>query len=93
MLSDFKFDVLKIDKDFFHNQSTTEREKIVISSIAEMAEKLGMELICEGVETETQADFLESVGCHRAQGFLFSRPLPVGEFLRLVYNVDFKKPQ
>lgn len=93
MLSDFKFDVLKIDKDFFHNQSTTEREKIVISSIAEMAEKLGMELICEGVETETQADFLESVGCHHAQGFLFSRPLPVGEFLRLVYNVDFKKPQ
>lgn len=80
LLSDLPFNVLKIDKDFFHSKITTIREKIVISSIVEMASKLQMDIICEGVETKEQADFLKSIGCFMAQGYLYDKPLPLSEF-------------
>ncbi|MBE5960448.1 MAG: EAL domain-containing protein [Lachnospiraceae bacterium] len=80
LLSDLPFDVLKIDKDFFHSKTATKREKIVISSIVEMASKLHMDVICEGVETREQSDFLKSIGCYMAQGYLYDKPLPLSEF-------------
>ena len=75
LLCDLPFNVLKIDKDFFHSKATTNRERIVISSTVQMAHQLDMEVICEGVETEEQADFLKSIGCNMAQGYLFSKPM------------------
>jgi sensor c-di-GMP phosphodiesterase-like protein len=47
-----------------------------------MAHKLGLKVIAEGVETETQAAFLLKEGCEEAQGFLYSKPLPADEFAR-----------
>jgi EAL domain-containing protein (putative c-di-GMP-specific phosphodiesterase class I) len=41
---------------------------------------LGLDVIAEGVETEGQRQFLESIGCHHFQGYLFSKPLPVADF-------------
>lgn len=86
MLSDLEFNVLKIDKDFFHSKTTTKRERIVISSIVIMASELGMDVICEGVETEDQAEFLKNIGCYMAQGYLFSKPIPEKEFLSRYYS-------
>jgi EAL domain-containing protein (putative c-di-GMP-specific phosphodiesterase class I) len=49
-----------------------------------MAHGLGIDLVAEGVENDYQADYLESLGCHTMQGFLFSKPLKVDEFLNRV---------
>ena len=49
-----------------------------------MARNLGLNVIAEGVETEAQRDFLFANGCRVYQGFLFSRPVPVAEFEKLL---------
>jgi EAL domain-containing protein (putative c-di-GMP-specific phosphodiesterase class I) len=49
-----------------------------------MAHGLGINLVAEGVENNHQAEYLENLGCHIMQGFLFSKPLKVEEFLRRV---------
>ncbi|MDD1619662.1 MAG: EAL domain-containing protein [Methylococcaceae bacterium] len=49
-----------------------------------MARNLGIEVIAEGVETEAQRAFLEQHGCSACQGYLFSEPVPIEEFVRLV---------
>lgn len=80
LLSSLPFNVLKIDKDFFHSKTTTERERIVISNIVRMASELEIDVICEGVETEEQAQFLLGIGCNRAQGYLYSKPVSKAAF-------------
>lgn len=80
LLCDLPFKVLKIDKDFFHSKTTTQRERIVISNIVRMAHELDMEIICEGVETYEQAMFLQSIGCYMAQGYYYDRPMSIVDF-------------
>lgn len=87
LLSDLPFNMLKIDKDFFHTKTTNERERIVISNIVRMAYELQMDVICEGVETEEQAQFLTTIGCNMAQGFLYSKPISCDDFLSTYYAV------
>ena len=75
------FDILKLDKNFFRTESTTLKERIVVSNIVNMARELKMEIISEGVETEDQATFLKSIGCEFAQGYLFAKPMPANEYI------------
>lgn len=75
------FDILKLDKNFFRTGATTTKEKIVISNIVNMARELKIEIISEGVETIEQADFLRSIGCEYAQGYLFSKPMSSEVFI------------
>lgn len=60
------------------------REKIVIGSIMDMTEELGVVVVAEGVETKEQARFLRDAGCSIGQGFLFDRPMPASEFEKLL---------
>ena len=76
LLRELPFDVLKLDKDFFQKGTTTPRERIIIEYIVKMALDLKMEIISEGVETQEQADFLRSINCPIAQGYLYEKPLP-----------------
>jgi diguanylate cyclase (GGDEF)-like protein len=80
LLCDLPFKILKIDKDFFHSKTTHRKERIVISNIVRMAHELDMEVICEGVETKEQAQFLQSIGCFMAQGYYYDKPLPLDIF-------------
>lgn len=80
LLKDLPVDILKIDSEFFRSNSDKKREKIIIESIVEMSKKLGITVLTEGVETEEQSVFLESIGCDLAQGFLFAKPMPMEEF-------------
>ena len=76
VLKDFSLDGLKIDMEMIKSVDN-QRANIIISAVIEMAKKLGIPALSKGVETFEQLDFLKSVGCDLAQGFLFGRPEPI----------------
>lgn len=78
------FDVLKIDRSFFTSSMESQRGKKIISHTIAMSQDIGLDLIAEGVETNEQAEFLYQCGCNAAQGFLYSRPVSVPEFEKLM---------
>jgi diguanylate cyclase (GGDEF)-like protein/PAS domain S-box-containing protein len=79
-LTQLPLDQLKIDQSFVRNIGTKPTDAVIVQTIIGMADNLGIEVIAEGVETEVQRAFLELHGCTFCQGYLFSRPVPVGEF-------------
>lgn len=81
ILKDIRVDTIKIDKAFLDSKAqNVERTKSIIKSVVGLAKSLHMQTVTEGVEMEEQAGFLKSIGCDLAQGFLFSKPLPICEF-------------
>lgn len=69
-------DCLKIDRSFIKNIHYSENDKVFVKTIVTMAHTLGLTVIAEGVELEEQFEFLKSLKCEIAQGFLFSKPVP-----------------
>lgn len=86
LLKDYDFDVLKIDMEFLRTLAESPRTRDIVVSVIDMAKKLGIQTLAEGVETEEQADFLKSIGCEMLQGYLFSRPLPIVELQESVFE-------
>jgi diguanylate cyclase (GGDEF)-like protein len=84
LLKDMATDVIKLDKEFFGRGDMQKEEQIILSSIISMAKQLNMKVLSEGVETQNQSDFLKSVYCDMAQGYLYSKPIPVAEFEELM---------
>lgn len=84
LLKDMRTDVLKLDKEFFRAGEMQDEERIIVSSIISMAKQLNMKVLSEGVETQMQSDFLKTVECDMAQGYLYARPLPIKEFEQLL---------
>lgn len=80
ILKDIDIDVLKIDRMFFMTTSDNDKGKKVITSVIDMANKLNIQTVSEGVETEEQFEFLKSIGCDYVQGYLFAKPMPMKEF-------------
>ena len=72
---------LKIDKSFVIEMHTQDAARIVVQKTIEIGHELGMKVLAEGVETSAQNDFLRASKCDLAQGYLFSRPLPVADLL------------
>jgi diguanylate cyclase (GGDEF)-like protein/PAS domain S-box-containing protein len=79
---------LKIDQSFVSDLITDPNDAAIIETIIGMAHNLRLNVIAEGVETEEQRICLERLGCLTYQGYLFSRPVPVAEFEKLL-NVRF----
>ena len=73
-------DQLKIDQGFVRDILVDANDAAISKMVMALADTLGLSVIAEGVETEAQRDFLAGQGCHAYQGYLFSRPLPLGEF-------------
>lgn len=74
ILNQVDVDLLKLDMEFLHH--FTKKSRQIIVTLINMAKRLHMRTLAEGVETEKQLEFLREIGCDRAQGFLFSQPLP-----------------
>jgi diguanylate cyclase (GGDEF)-like protein len=75
---------LKIDQGFVAGIATDANDRAIVDSIARLADAFGLALVAEGVEFRDQADCLLTLGCHRAQGFFFSRPVPPGEIETII---------
>jgi EAL domain-containing protein (putative c-di-GMP-specific phosphodiesterase class I) len=81
-LAQLPLDKLKVDRMFVQGLDVVPFNQAVIRSVASLCAELGLTLVCEGVETEAQAEALKALGCDEAQGFLFGRPEPQAEFLK-----------
>jgi diguanylate cyclase (GGDEF)-like protein/PAS domain S-box-containing protein len=77
-------DTLKIDQSFIHEAATDPNDAEIIRTIVAMAQSLNLTAIAEGVETAQQLEFLQSLGCHCYQGYLFSEPLILTDFESLL---------
>lgn len=78
-LKDMPIDELKIDRSFVMNLPKDAASVAIVESVMTLSKGIGLTVVAEGVETTEQADFLTSYGCNELQGYLFSKPLPVGE--------------
>jgi EAL domain-containing protein (putative c-di-GMP-specific phosphodiesterase class I) len=83
-LKRFDIEFLKIDKSYVQSMEQDKDVLILCESIIQMAHKLDIQVIAEGIETQQQLDILKSLDCDYGQGYLFSRPLPVDEFELLI---------
>ncbi len=80
----FPVDVLKVDRSFVDGLGPDPEDSAIVSAIVKLAHTLELESVAEGVETQAQLDQLRAMGCDLAQGYLFSRPLPVEEATELL---------
>ncbi|MFM0260383.1 putative bifunctional diguanylate cyclase/phosphodiesterase [Paraburkholderia sediminicola] len=81
-LQRFRFDQIKIDGSFMRDlDSVGQRGGALLSAVVSLARALQIEVVAEGVETESQFRTLSELACDQVQGFLLSRPLPAAEFL------------
>lgn len=84
LLSKLPIDIIKLDKVFLKEGEMQESDRIIISCVVDMAKKLHITSLCEGVETQEQSDYLKKVGCQMQQGFFFSRPVPREDFENII---------
>ena len=89
-LSQFPIDTLKIDQHFVRNLG--QRNRLIIQSVIELAKKLHLRTIAEGVETLNQAEFLLGTGCQLAQGYYFSSPLSPDAYAKYAIKGNSTKP-
>lgn len=79
-LSRFPIHILKIDREFIKDLPWNKDNIAITRSIVELAHNLKMRVVAEGVENQSQRDFLASIGVEEFQGFFFGRPEPVSDF-------------
>lgn len=84
LLKDMPADVIKLDKEFLSNAHSNPKETIIIESVIEMARKLNMTTVAEGIENKKQSELLRNIGCDIAQGFYFAKPMPACEYMSLL---------
>ena len=90
MLKNLPVDVLKVDMAFVRELEESERAYMILKFIMMLARNLGMDVIVEGVETKKQLDYLANLGADKIQGYYFSKPLPVPDFKKLLFENSHK---
>lgn len=79
-LKRFPVDTLKVDKSFVQDMHVHSGERALVEAVVAMGRSLGLDVVAEGVETAHQAHLLREMGCRYAQGYHFSRPVPIEDF-------------
>ena len=75
------FDLIKFDMSFMRQLDKGKNGKIILTEMMRMAASLGVDTVCEGVETEEQVTFLKEIGCSKLQGYYYQKPIPVESIL------------
>jgi len=83
-LSRFPIDAVKIDQSFVRDIVTDPDSAGIVSAVIGLAERMGLQTIAEGVESEAQLGYLRKLGCELMQGYYFSRPVPAAEFTAML---------
>ncbi|HUI69792.1 MAG TPA: EAL domain-containing protein [Spirochaetia bacterium] len=78
-LKQFPVDILKIDRTFVNGVDSDTHDKAIARSVIALADAFDLTVTAEGIETEAQAFQLLEMGCHRGQGYLFSKPMPADQ--------------
>ncbi len=85
-LKNLPINTLKIDRYFIHNVANDNQKSAITKALIEMAHNLNLQVIAEGVETESELSFLRENNCDAIQGYLFSRALPSAELENFLWN-------
>ncbi len=86
LLQDLDFDLIKLDMQFMRNSSPSGRNMIIVSSIINMANQMGIATLVEGVENEEHMEALRVLGCDKMQGYLFSKPVSLQHIIAKVHS-------
>ena len=87
---DYEFDVLKLDMAFLRSIDNSPKAKPLVKYVVEAANEMGISPLCEGVESEENYEFLKEIGCDRAQGYYFGKPMPLDELLDTMYQKGYR---
>ena len=90
-LKKFPLNTLKIDKAFVDDIEESEQGRNMVATIVTIAHNLGMQVVAEGVETNNQLSFLSGLRCEQLQGYLYSKPLPEGDFQKYLLSYQITK--
>lgn len=89
-LTEYSLDVLKLDMVFLRSYDHNSKTGILMNYIVDGARGMGLAPLCEGVETEEHYEFLKKIGCEKAQGFFFGKPLPMEETQQMAIRKGLK---
>ena len=87
-LKSLPIDELKIDKSFVNDITVDESDLIMVKAILDLGKNFKLNVVSEGVETQTQRDMLYDLGCNLYQGYYYSKPLPLENFVSVVQNTN-----
>jgi len=91
-LNKFPISQVKIDRSFVNDICIDKNDALLVKAIIAMAQSLNKELIAEGIETKDQAKIIQKYGCNEAQGYLYSQPVPLPEFMIMLGEGHIKIP-
>ena len=95
VLQQIRFDLIKLDMMFMRRLDEG-GGRIILTEMMRMAASLGLDTVCEGVETEEQVNFLREIGCSKLQGYYFLKPIPLGQILERYEKgaqIGFENPE
>ncbi|MCR4787109.1 MAG: EAL domain-containing protein [Lachnospiraceae bacterium] len=95
LLQEMQFDLIKFDMRFMRQFDNNPRSRVLLTELMRMALSLGIETVCEGVETQEQAEFLSEIGCTKMQGYYFCKPISWDEIKNRYRNsmqIGFEDP-
>ena len=96
VLQSIRFDLIKFDMSFMRKLDEGENGKIILTELMRMATSLGVDTVCEGVETESQVRFLQDIGCSKLQGYYFQKPIPFEALLDIAakgFRFGYENPE
>lgn len=80
--------VIKIDKSFIDNIDSNIKDKHIVEAMINLSKALKLNIVVEGIETSSQEDLLNKIGCQSGQGYLFSKPISFEKFKNKIFNKE-----
>lgn len=81
-IRDYPLDCIKVDRSFVTDIESSITNQAIINAVLSIADSLSLDILCEGVETKSQLDFLTKMGINQFQGYYFSKPLAADDFMQ-----------